>query len=139
MNRYFIPLCQECGDPLVIPVIFKDYDGNNFCSSGCKWVHVYREDCSAHGKRPAIPGSWFWASFQCFQRDGFKCQKCGSKTDLEAHHRIPISKGGNSLPENLITFCHSCHMKPGMHRGTRNTCFARSKKIDPTLQGVLSG
>jgi hypothetical protein len=29
-------------------------------------------------------------------------------------------------------------MKPGMHRGTKNRCFARSKKIDLTLQGVLT-
>jgi len=139
MNRYSVILCDECKDPLDLQGrLFRDYENHNFCSSRCKWVFVYREDCSQYGKRPTVPGSWSWTSFQCFQRDDFKCQRCGSKINLEAHHRIPISKGGNSLPENLITYCHDCHMKPGMHRGTRNRCIARSKKIDPTFQGVLT-
>lgn len=42
-------------------------------------------------------------------RDGYKCRNCGSKKELEVHHRRPRSKGGSDRPGNLITLCHECH------------------------------
>ena len=39
------------------------------------------------------------------------CDKCGSKEDLYLHHIMPISWGGNSIPENCITLCKDCHEK----------------------------
>ncbi len=39
--------------------------------------------------------------------DGYKCVKCGNETDLLVHH-IDGNKS-NSLINNLITLCRSCH------------------------------
>jgi hypothetical protein len=40
-------------------------------------------------------------------RDNQKCQCCGTKKDLLAHH-IDVHKSNNSLT-NLIILCHQCH------------------------------
>lgn len=49
-------------------------------------------------------------------RDGYKCQICGSKdTQLEVHHIIYRSNGGSNRMDNLVTLCHDCHSK--IHTG----------------------
>ena len=49
---------------------------------------------------------------QCFQRDQGVCQICrGCKTNLHAHHIIPLSEGGEDVLDNLITLCEDCHRK----------------------------
>ena len=37
------------------------------------------------------------------------CEMCGKKTDLDTHHRDGNIK--NNISENILTLCHSCHMK----------------------------
>ena len=39
-----------------------------------------------------------------FRRDGWKCVRCGSKTDLELHHLIK-----KDVARNLVTLCAPCH------------------------------
>lgn len=55
--------------------------------------------------------------YQVMQRDGFRCQLCGaSQADgvkLHVDHKIPISKGGNSDPDNLRTLCDRCNWGKG--------------------------
>jgi len=43
--------------------------------------------------------------------DGEKieCEACGSISDLEWHHRILWSQGGDDSQENLQVLCRSCH------------------------------
>jgi len=43
-------------------------------------------------------------------RDGWRCQKCGSLTDLQVHHQMPRSRQGNDSLANLVTLCAFCHM-----------------------------
>ena len=43
------------------------------------------------------------------KRANHKCERCWSKRDLEFHHKIPISQGGDSSQENCIVLCHICH------------------------------
>lgn len=57
------------------------------------------------------PENWNKLRFYIFKRDSNRCQRCGSKRDLECHHIIPIWKGGTHHPNNLITLCHKCHME----------------------------
>lgn len=42
-------------------------------------------------------------------KDNFKCVKCGSNENLHTHHIRPVSKGGKSTLDNLITLCEDCH------------------------------
>ena len=52
--------------------------------------------------------------FAIYDRDHWRCRKCGRKTnDLEVDHIIPIAKGGKSTFDNLQTLCHRCNVKKG--------------------------
>jgi hypothetical protein len=46
---------------------------------------------------------------QVLHRDSWRCQSCGSRTNLEVHHKEFRSQGGNDSEENLITLCVVCH------------------------------
>lgn len=48
------------------------------------------------------------------RRDGWRCQSCGSMSNLEVHHIEFRSQSGCDLEENLVTLCHACHV--GIHR-----------------------
>ena len=43
------------------------------------------------------------------RRDGWRCQLCGSMTNLEAHHQQFRSHSGADSEDNLITLCTDCH------------------------------
>lgn len=52
--------------------------------------------------------------FSIYARDGYRCRKCGRKTnDLEIDHIIPIAKGGKTVYENLQTLCRRCNARKG--------------------------
>jgi 5-methylcytosine-specific restriction endonuclease McrA len=56
------------------------------------------------------------------ERDMHQCQLCGKKhCRLDVHH-IDYDKS-NLDPKNLITLCHSCHMKTGFRREQWITIF----------------
>ncbi len=42
------------------------------------------------------------------RRDQYTCQYCGQDADT-VDHVIPISKGGNDLPDNLMAACKRCN------------------------------
>lgn len=62
------------------------------------------------GREPSIRLRW-----KVLQRDNFKCCACGASpaitTGIELHvdHKIPWSKGGNTILENLQTLCLKCN------------------------------
>jgi len=43
------------------------------------------------------------------RRDNWRCQFCGSMTNLEVHHQQFRSHSGPDYEDNLITLCKSCH------------------------------
>ena len=47
---------------------------------------------------------------QVLRRDGWQCQCCGSRSNLEVHHKEFRSQGGDDSEENLITLCVACHL-----------------------------
>jgi ATP-dependent DNA helicase RecQ len=55
---------------------------------------------------------------QVLRRDGWRCQSCGSMSNLEVHHRQYRSHSGPDTEENLITLCNACHSSIH-HCGTR--------------------
>jgi len=42
-------------------------------------------------------------------RDGWRCQNCGSMSQLEVHHQQSRSHSGDDVEQNLITLCAECH------------------------------
>lgn len=61
-------------------------------------------------RRGAIPAEvkqYVWA------RDGGRCTLCGSVTELQYDHIIPVSRGGSSEPENLQILCGPCNRRKG--------------------------
>ena len=51
---------------------------------------------------------------QILRRDGWRCQSCGTMSNLELHHREFRSHSGTDTEANLITLCAACHA--GVHR-----------------------
>jgi 5-methylcytosine-specific restriction endonuclease McrA len=43
------------------------------------------------------------------ERDGWRCQFCGSRTELQVHHIQSRAQLGADSVENLITLCSKCH------------------------------
>ncbi len=48
---------------------------------------------------------------QVLDRDGWRCQLCGSSKNLQVHHLKSRSKLGDDALENLVTLCVTCHEK----------------------------
>lgn len=46
---------------------------------------------------------------QCYIRDNNICQDCGSNENLEVHHILPVSQGGQNTLSNLKVVCDQCH------------------------------
>jgi 5-methylcytosine-specific restriction endonuclease McrA len=43
------------------------------------------------------------------ERDGWRCQQCGSFRNLDVHHMRRRSALGDDAETNLITVCRECH------------------------------
>jgi len=54
---------------------------------------------------------------QILQRDGWRCQACGSLRYLQVHHLQFRSQSGNDVEGNLITLCADCHRRTHSLRG----------------------
>ena len=55
-----------------------------------------------------------WERFrkEIFERDGWRCLKCGGAGRLECHHVIPLEQGGAPYdPENAETLCREDHIR----------------------------
>jgi len=46
---------------------------------------------------------------QVLRRDGWRCQSCGTMSNLEVHHKEFRSHSGEDSEQNLITLCSACH------------------------------
>jgi 5-methylcytosine-specific restriction endonuclease McrA len=51
---------------------------------------------------------------QVLERDGWRCQVCGSMQQLQVHHLKFRSQSGGDEEQNLITLCPECHVQ--VHR-----------------------
>ena len=46
-----------------------------------------------------------------FERDGYRCQKCGTAGRLECHHVVSLEDGGDPYAlDNLSSYCRGCHL-----------------------------
>ena len=46
-------------------------------------------------------------------RDRGQCRRCGSMTEIQFDHIIPVSRGGATSPENLELLCGPCNRRKG--------------------------
>ena len=46
---------------------------------------------------------------QVLERDGWRCQACGKRANLQVHHIVLRSQSGDDIEDNLITLCSECH------------------------------
>lgn len=60
-------------------------------------------------KKP-IPG---YIRKAVFERDAYRCKKCGDYHDLHADHIFPESRGGEATLDNLQTLCRPCNVRKG--------------------------
>jgi 5-methylcytosine-specific restriction endonuclease McrA len=60
------------------------------------------------------PEAYVQLKLQVLNRDGWRCQNCGSSRNLEVHHKQFRSHSGADSEENLITLCNRCHL--AMHK-----------------------
>jgi 5-methylcytosine-specific restriction endonuclease McrA len=52
---------------------------------------------------------------QLLDRDGWRCQSCGTRSNLEVHHKEFRSQSGDDSEANLIALCYTCHAS--VHHG----------------------
>lgn len=101
---------------------------------GSESVEKIEQAAVSHGALEASDGQWRivkWAEYQqgdptnaerqmryrdrkfkrtqVFERDGYRCQECGSTDDLVVDHIIPVSQGGDTCMDNLQTLCRKCN------------------------------
>ena len=89
----------------------KEYDKNYYQLNKEKIKVRTKINCGGKG----VQGDRVKAKKLCRQLANYTCQICGNE-GLDAHHLIPVEKGGSDDQSNLICVCRSCHQK--IHHGT---------------------
>jgi 5-methylcytosine-specific restriction endonuclease McrA len=61
-------------------------------------------------KRPRLGAAEYESLRQeILWRDGWRCQSCGTMSNLEVHHTQFRSQAGDDAERNLMTVCAACH------------------------------
>ena len=47
----------------------------------------------------------------------------GGRGAWEAHHKVPVSRGGSDSPSNCIILCYDCHQRPQASYGKKKSGF----------------
>lgn len=105
--------CKQCGNE------FKRHDPGDFCSKACfnKWNHGTnhaRWNGGRNGPRARDAYKLKLWRYRVLNRDGHRCQDCGTtNSPLHAHHIKSYSQHESLRFEdsNGITLCISCHEK----------------------------
>ena len=97
-----VVLCNTCAD-LIVNVVHKAQYGRYV-----SWPENIKTSKKYTKQRIGIK-----LRLQVYERDGFKCIRCGVQQNLSLDHIKPESKGGDSSFENLQTMCKSCNSAKG--------------------------
>ncbi len=74
-------------------------------------------DTSKQDRLRLDPGGYRELKMKILERDGWKCQQCGRRDELQIHHLVRRSQQGADCEENLIVLCSSCHRSLHAGRG----------------------
>lgn len=74
--------------------------------------HAYNRS-AAHKRRKASAGQFFTAFEWLALLDwyGGRCVYCGDDKLIEIDHRIPLTRGGSNLIENIVPACRRCNRR----------------------------
>ena len=113
--------CDFCGKTLLKPLSKLKQSTTHFCSNNCyyKWKSKNligkNSPTWKYGAIRYRGNNWSVQRKKALERDNYFCQICGYSEKLDVHHIIPFRNFSNYIEanqlENLITLCHSCHMK----------------------------
>jgi 5-methylcytosine-specific restriction endonuclease McrA len=65
--------------------------------------------CPRHRKRNGSTRRWRELRVRALIRAGSRCERCGSRDKLHAHHLVPVEAGGRDQLRNLQVLCEGCH------------------------------
>lgn len=72
------------------------------------WSTVLRTRARVIRRLEMTSGEWSVIRMAVFHRDNFTCRYCGDRGgELECDHVMPLSRGGPTKAENLVTACLS--------------------------------
>jgi len=120
--------CKKCGKPFFRNQ--KPSESRLYCSRKCAGVGEMGKGISSRfgaGGTHRQRAKRFGVDYESiriedvFKRDGWHCQICGKPTPKnrrgtkysnapELDHRIPMSKGGGHVYENVQCTCHACNL-----------------------------
>jgi 5-methylcytosine-specific restriction endonuclease McrA len=61
------------------------------------------------GRRQLAPEAYRSLRQEILRRDGWRCQSCGGRSNLQIHHIEARSHLGDDSEQNLATLCANCH------------------------------
>lgn len=72
---------------------------------------ICRDALTRHWKGRPPRRVWQLMREVVFARDGWTCVYCGTRTGrLTCNHVLPVSRGGTSTLDNLVTACLACNL-----------------------------
>lgn len=77
--------------------------------TGLLVMPVGESEPTAYRKKAISPG----LRMRVFERDRYRCLRCGSQADLRADHVVPERLGGATTFANLQTLCATCNSWKG--------------------------
>lgn len=112
--------CKQCGQTIE----HFPSEERTFCDRECQaaWnSEAYSGEgnpayIDGRSNDPYYPDNWDKMRREVYERDNYKCQKCGvGDVMINAHHIKPVCKfddfdGAHTL-DNLVTLCVGCHRK----------------------------
>lgn len=99
----------------VLKDLTEHYNKINSKTNELKSIYVQKlwETYPERRKRADYAISDKWLRRMIYERDGYKCKKCGSRKNPSIDHIKPVALGGSNEPDNLQTLCRSCNSKKG--------------------------
>jgi 5-methylcytosine-specific restriction endonuclease McrA len=60
-------------------------------------------------RKKLSPDDYKRLRIEVLERDGWRCQRCGVRTNLDVHHIYRRARGGEDEAANLTSLCRNCH------------------------------